>query len=149
MQAKELTVHSRAAARLLAEAAQYLAPFALQPTTVVQAAASLGLPLGRVHYWVQKAEALGLLLVEREQRRAGRAQRHYVTAARTFVVPADLLDIQRRLDREQGMYRQFLTAVERRQPELLGDGRMTVTFSAHGANLNFGEQGWSLSLIHI
>lgn len=149
MQQREKTVECAEAARLLTQAAQYLAPFALRPTTISGAAQHLGLPLGRVHYWVRKAEALGLLEVAREQKRAGRPQRHYLTTARTFFVPTYLLNIGRHIDRELAAYRHYLHSVERVQPDLLGDGPLTVSFGQQGASLNFGQQGWSGEALHI
>ena len=144
-----MTLDSAEAARLLTNAAQYLAPFAIHPETVSGAARRLGLPLGRVHYWVQKAEGLGLLRVTHQQRRAGRPIRFYLTAARAFLVPAHLLDIERRVTQELAAYRVYLAAVERVQPDLLGHGPLTVRFDEQGASLDFGEQGWSGEALHI
>lgn len=144
-----MTLDSAEAARLLTDAAQYLAPFAAHPETVSGAARRLGLPLGRVHYWVHKAEGLGLLRVTHQQQRAGRPIRFYLTAARAFFVPAHLLDIERRVTQELAAYRKYLAAVERVQPDLLGYGPLTVRFDGQGASLDFGEQGWSGEALHI
>lgn len=149
MQSEKITVTTVEMARFLTEGASYLAPFALQPETVSGAAQRLELPLGRVHYWVQKAAALGLLQVTHQLQRAGRPQKFYLTAARAFFVPAHLLDIERRMTQELSTYRQYLQAVERVQPDLLGYGPLTVRFDEQGASLNFGEQGWSGAALHI
>lgn len=48
-------------------------------------------PLSLLHYHVKKCVSLGLIEVVREQRRAGRAVKHYRAKARTFFVPLDLM----------------------------------------------------------
>jgi hypothetical protein len=50
-----------------------------------------GHPLSKLHYHVERLLAAKLLRVSREQRRAGRAIRHFRAVAESFLVPQELL----------------------------------------------------------
>ena len=73
-------------------AARVLLTFVDEPRSVSAAAALLGLPLERVHYYVTRLAAHGLLTVVREQKRAGRPIRFYRSCAERFFVPIECVD---------------------------------------------------------
>ncbi len=54
-------------------------------------ASATHLPISLLHYHVTKCMELGLIEVVREQRRAGRAIKHYRATAASFFVPAELI----------------------------------------------------------
>lgn len=56
-----------------------------------EAAAALAMPMNRLAHHVGSLLRLGLLLVTRERKRAGRPIRYYRAAAEAFVVPAALM----------------------------------------------------------
>jgi DNA-binding transcriptional ArsR family regulator len=59
--------------------------------TLSALAHAVEMPLSLAHYHVARLLALGLIEIEREERRAGRAVKHYRAAAWRFFVPAELL----------------------------------------------------------
>ena len=85
------TLHVRQAAQaeLLFDerARRVLAPFVGQASSAARAAQSLGMPLNTLLYQVRRLLDAGLLIVTQEERRAGRAVRHYRASAERFTVP--------------------------------------------------------------
>ncbi|THF67888.1 helix-turn-helix transcriptional regulator [Deinococcus sp. Arct2-2] len=67
-----------------------LAPFVGQACSASRAADRLGMPLSSLLYQVRRLLNAKLLIVVREERRAGRAVRHYRAAAERFIVPYTL-----------------------------------------------------------
>lgn len=85
------TLHVRGAAQaeLLFDdrVRRVLAPFVGQECSASRAADRLGMPLNSLLYQVRRLLNAELLTVVREERRAGRAVRHYRAAAERFIVP--------------------------------------------------------------
>lgn len=76
------------AALLLDERARHvLAPFVGQACSASGVAEHLGMPLTSLLYQVRRLLDAKLLVVEREERRAGRAVKYYRAAAERFIVP--------------------------------------------------------------
>lgn len=61
-----------------------------QELSLQELAHKLKLPLSLAHYHVTRLLALGIVMMTREQPRAGRVIKHYRAAARSFFVPAHL-----------------------------------------------------------
>jgi hypothetical protein len=65
--------------------------FAARSLSLSQAAARSGIDLKRLHNHVGKLRRLGLLVVDREEPRAGRPIKFYRTSSAAFFVPIELL----------------------------------------------------------
>jgi hypothetical protein len=132
--AVETVVGTAEAARALTQgrAASFLRPFVFGDRSVAQAARTLDEPIQRVHYWVTRLVALGLLDHVRTVPRAGRPIRYYRAVAESYVLPADLLpeDLFARSEAERsaGMRR----AIETAAPELVHGAGVRVSFTAGG-----------------
>ncbi|EYB69757.1 hypothetical protein DEIPH_ctg002orf0086 [Deinococcus phoenicis] len=89
-----VVVRSAAAAQLLLDpdARRVLKPFFGSGATVTQAARALGLKPNTLLRQVQRLVALGLLHVSGEERRAGRAIKHYRVTGEDFFVPFHVTD---------------------------------------------------------
>ena len=68
-----------------------LLSFVDEPRSVSAVAAMVQRPLAQVHYHVTSLEGLGLLKVQREQKRRGRPVKLYRTVASSFLLPLNLL----------------------------------------------------------
>ncbi len=79
-------------ARLLTDGRSktFLNPFLAQERTISQAAREVGVGLGTMYYRVTTFLETGLLRVTREEKRAGRAIRHYRAVADAFFVPFEV-----------------------------------------------------------
>ena len=87
-----------------------LLSFVPRARSIGEAADAEGVGIGRMHYLVGDLVRRGLLKVEREQRRPGRAVRYYRAVAERFVIPPELIpaspgaglaaELRTRLDRE-------------------------------------------------
>lgn len=66
--------------------------FAPRPRSVSQVAEALSEPIAKIFYHVTRFLRQGLLVVEREERRAGKPVKYYRTAAPSFLVPQELID---------------------------------------------------------
>jgi DNA-binding MarR family transcriptional regulator len=90
---RSLTIRSRAAAAIFAhpQGRWMLLSLVAEPRSVSALARGLGLSLSLVHYHVSRFVKLGLVKVERSERRAGRPIKHYQTVADRFFVPAALI----------------------------------------------------------
>ena len=87
------TVTDPAAARVFARerTRRFLLAFGGAPRSVSEAAAALGASVPQLFYHVVKFLRLGLIEVEREERRHGKPIKFYVTTAARFLVPAELI----------------------------------------------------------
>jgi DNA-binding transcriptional ArsR family regulator len=93
MMQDEMTITTPAAAAVFAAARSRRIVEALIPAALPMSALArtLDMPLSLAHYHVGKLRALGLIRIEREDRRAGRVIKHYRAAAHRFFVPAEHL----------------------------------------------------------
>jgi hypothetical protein len=62
--------------------------------TVAALAKDLGIGIGSLHYRVQQLLEHGLICVNREEKRAGRAIKHYTATASSFFVPFNLTNFE-------------------------------------------------------
>jgi hypothetical protein len=90
----QMAITSAAAASMFATARQRRIVEALiaAPLTLSALARQVQLPLSLAHYHIGRLLALQLISIVREDRRAGRPVKHYRAVARSFLVPAELLD---------------------------------------------------------
>lgn len=140
-----MVVRSLAAVDLLlnVQAARHLAPFMRTEQSLGSAAAELDRPPSSVAYWVGRLVQAGLLIVVREQARAGKAIPFYRAAADEFQVPFDAMPAGTTEEFLHGarkmMVSEFATAVERAARHHFKDG---ITVSGHpqrGMAINFIE----------
>lgn len=91
---EQMTVHEPAAALALASPVQgrIIMGLAAQALTLSALSRQLGMSLSLLHYHVNKHIAMGLIEVVREEPRAGRNLKVYRATAKTFFVPAKLLN---------------------------------------------------------
>ena len=78
----------------------FIHPFIGQENTVSAAALSLGCSVQTMHYRIRQLLAAGLIKVAREEKRAGRAVKHYRAVSDAFFIPDDLTehaDLEERL----------------------------------------------------
>lgn len=95
----------------------YLGPFLDREVALTEVAQELQLPLGRMHYWVTRLLALGLIRVSRVQQRPGRPVRYYRSIAPAFFLPfaatpAETLEAQ--LVREGITYQRRMSGAQAR-----------------------------------
>jgi transposase-like protein len=68
----------------------FIHPFMERESSVSAAAQALGCSVQTMHYRVKQLLAAGLLEVVREEKRAGRAVKHYRAVSEAFFIPDDL-----------------------------------------------------------
>lgn len=85
-------VDSEEQARLLSrpKGSNFIHPFVGREATVSAAALAVGCSVQTMHYRVKQLLAAGLLYIVREEKRAGRALKHYRAVSDAFFVPDDL-----------------------------------------------------------
>jgi hypothetical protein len=88
---RSITITDRRAASYLSDPckAAFIYPFIGRSRTAGEVAREQGVPLNKMHYRIERLVALGLLAVEREERRAGRSIKHYRATADAFYVPLE------------------------------------------------------------
>lgn len=89
-------------ARLLSDpkGSDFIHPFIGRESSVSAAAQALGCSVQTMHYRVKQLVAAGLLELVREEKRAGRAVKHYRSVSEAFFIPDDLTkhaDLEERL----------------------------------------------------
>ncbi|MGL4177921.1 MAG: hypothetical protein ACRCSN_17820 [Dermatophilaceae bacterium] len=110
-----VTVTDPAAARVLLDRRQVdlLAPFLGRERTAGEAALDVGLTLAQMLPRIQRFCRLGLLVVTRQQARAGRPMKVYRSAADEFFFPADAIAFERDMLRsERAWQRRFTASLE-------------------------------------
>ncbi|MGL5910943.1 MAG: hypothetical protein ACRCZP_13125 [Phycicoccus sp.] len=107
-----VTVTDPAAARVLLDRRQVdlLAPFVGRERTAGEAALEVGLTLAQMLPRIQRFCRLGLLVVTREQARAGRPMKVYRSAADEFFVPAEAIAFERDMLRSERVWQRRFTA---------------------------------------
>lgn len=89
----QATITSAAAAAVFATPAQCRIMHCLmaEPLTLAALGRAVQMPLNLLHYHIGRYLALGLVVIDHEAPRAGRAQKVYRATARAFFVPVELL----------------------------------------------------------
>lgn len=142
---KVVVVRKHDAADLLMnmQAARHLAPFMHDEQTLGSAAAELGRRPSSVAYWLRRLRQAGLLVVVREQARAGKAIPFYRAAADEFQVPFDAMPKGAREEFLHGarklMVGEFATSVERAARTYFSEGLSITGHPTHGISISFIE----------
>lgn len=118
------------------QAAHYLFPFFETARSVAEAAALLGEPLGRTHYWVQTLHADHLLQIESVTARKGRAIKRYRTVATEFVVPAKLLPDDLFVRQMRAANEQMTQSLIAAAPEWVVGGGVRIHFDERGGHFD-------------
>lgn len=125
------------------QAARHLAPFMHAEQTLGSAAAEIGRRPSSVAYWVRRLLQAGLLVVVREQARAGKPIPYYKAAAAEFRVPFDAMPSGAREEFLHGarklMVGEFAASVERAARTFYSDGLSITGHKTHGVSISFIE----------
>lgn len=125
------------------QAAKHLAPFMRTEHSLGSAAAELDRRPSSVAYWVGRFVKAGLLVVAREQPRAGKAIPFYRAAADEFQVPFDAMPKGSREEFLHGarkmMVGEFATAVERVARTHYSEGLRIAGHPTRGMSISFIE----------
>ncbi|MBB6098438.1 hypothetical protein HNR42_001872 [Deinobacterium chartae] len=141
-----VVIHDPEAAGLLCDPTRvrYLHPFLDREVTLSAAAAELGIPLSRMHYWAERLLALGLITVTRSERRSGRPIRHFRSVAPEFRVAfsaTPLGSLEELLSRNDGSYQRLLNRAEARQMTRL-EGEWSLRLYREPGGAVHGEGGF-------
>lgn len=140
-----MTVRQHDAVDLLLnmQAAKHLSPFMRTEQSLGTAAAELDRRPSSVAYWVSRFVQAGLLIVAREQPRAGKAIPFYRAAADEFQVPFDAMPKGSREEFLHGarkmMVGEFASAVERAARTHYAEGLRIVGHPRRGMSISFIE----------
>ena len=125
------------------QAARHLGPFMRYEQSLGSAAAELGRRPISVAYWVGRLMRAGLLVVVREQPRAGKAIPYYRAAANEFQVPYDAMPPGTTEEFLNGarkvMVAEFASSVERAARNHFTDGISVTGHAEGGMSINFIE----------
>jgi hypothetical protein len=140
-------ISSRAAADFLINPASYrfLEPFLAEENTVAKAAKWLHSDPGSVLYRIKQMLALGLLVINREEQRKGRAIKYYLSSCEEFFVPFALTSIESLRELNSGFtrhFQQFFDTAYAKQLELADDLGVRIWRSPNSVGL-----GWSRDLV--
>lgn len=127
------------------ESYRYFEPFLAQENTVAGVARWLNVDASSVLYRVRQMLKLGLILTTREEKRNGRAIKHYRSSADAFFVPFSLTDAES----IASLSAQFTTAFQRIFDEAIGRvfHRAGVDHDLGVRMSRTGENRWSRDLM--
>jgi len=140
-----MVVRSHDAVDLLlnVHAAKHLAPFMRCEQSLGSASAELDRRPSSVAYWVGRFLQAGLLVVAREQPRAGKAIPFYRAAADEFQVPLDAMPLGTTEEFLHGarkmMVAEFTSEVEREMRHHFTEGISITGHARRGMSINFIE----------
>ena len=125
------------------QAARHLAPFMREERSLGSAAAELDRRPSSVAYWVGRFVKAGLLVVTRQQPRAGKAIPYYRAAAEEFRMPFDAMPPGTTEEFLHGarkvMVAEFASSVERAARHHFTDGISVTGHAKHGMSINLIE----------
>ncbi|MCE9622868.1 MAG: hypothetical protein K8R99_11035 [Actinomycetia bacterium] len=142
---KVMIVRSHDAVDLLlnVQAAKHLAPFMRCEQSLGSASVELDRRPSSVAYWVGRFVQAGLLVVTREQARAGKAIPYYRAAADEFQIPFDAMSPGVAEEFLHGarnvMVKEFATSVERAARKHFTDGITVTGHPQRGMSISFIE----------
>ena len=124
-------ITTREAAKALETRAEYLLPFAHRARTQGDVADELGVSMQVMHCWVSKFCKAGLLVVDRETPRVGRAVRHYRAVASSFFIPAELLTQETFRSEGNALVAALVHHIEIVNPEIAFDAELRIDLPEH------------------
>jgi len=138
-----VTAHDAVDLLINMQAARHLRPFMKSEQSLGSAAAELGRRPSSVAYWVRRFVQAGLLVIAREQPRAGKAIPYYRAAADEFHVPFDAMPKGAREEFLHGarkmMVGEFAAATERAVRTYYAQGLCITGHPQRGISISFIE----------
>lgn len=125
-----LTDPAQIRALAMGRGAEFIAPFAHRDASIAEAAAELGEPITKVHYWAKRLESLGLVRCVEVRPRAGRAIKRYRAIASTFHIPAASLPLSHFERSEDERIRQMRDDLAAEAPGAVRGGDLWVIIEA-------------------